>query len=125
MSTETDEEEWSFYGDWFADITNGDIEHEQGVFVKDYGKGLRNYKFMAYGGSKKIFLIAQEVYSEEELKKLEPFCECDYCSGSYFNPLSYFECGCCCGCIKAGPDYARKGVVEKAREKLQKLNEKN
>ena len=93
----------------------------------DYGKGMKNYLNVSYAESfksKDKYVVAQEEYSESELRELEPYCSCYKCSLWFFNPSKYLTCSCCVGCIRAGPDYARKTIVDKAREALAESKKK-
>lgn len=66
--------------------------------------------------NKRIFVVAQEIFSEAELQKLEPFCQCDICSAPYFSINKWFGCRCCVGCIKSGVDFVSEYNVKRARE---------
>jgi len=132
-------DEWDFYEE-FNPLT----VYSQEEFYEDFGKGKRQYKYSLYDiriketFQIKQFVVAIEIYTVKELKTLEKHCPCDNCSIYntfmyifYFSWLSFiaefiaqcFACDCCVGCIKSGPESARKYQVDEARIKL--LNEEN
>jgi hypothetical protein len=110
------------FGDWCEELNDDNKKFPSGVFSKDFGKGVRNYIYVNYHFDGRSFVIAEEQYTEEELSKLASLCECDVCTASYLSLLRYVGCPCCYGCITAGIGYARKDVVEQAREKLARIN---
>lgn len=71
----------------------------------------------------KYFLVAEEIYSEEEITKLKPYCRCLACKASIFNPEKYFTCRCCVGCLYESNNKIRHYVVKETRKyyKLKQL----
>jgi len=100
-------------------------EYTTNVFTHDYGKGNRTYQYNLYTitdlNNKELvkeFVVTEEIISDEELNQLKPFCQCEYHTKSYFNPMKYFTCRCCHGCLDS-PFY-RPYVVQKTRAFLNK-----
>lgn len=71
------------------------------VFKHDYGYGTRNYLNVIHnikiGDRITKYLVPTEQITDEELKILIPYCECQY-HKTYW-PFSLFICKCCVGCI--------------------------
>jgi hypothetical protein len=78
---------------------NSNKEYESEIFSCDFGHGTRNYRYyklIVYDSSdakleKQVFMIARQVLSDQEIKKLLPYCQCSAHTRSYFNPRRY--CG--------------------------------
>lgn len=71
----------------------------------------------------KYFLVAEEIYSKEEIEKLKPYCRCLACKASIFSFEKYFTCRCCVGCLYESDDKIRHYVVKNTRKyyKLKQL----
>lgn len=63
-------------------------EYEYNNYKHDYGFGEKNYENILLSGNyyeekelidQKKFVVAKEIYSEEELKQLEKYCDCVTC----------------------------------------------
>ena len=50
---------------------------------------------------------------KNELKELEPYCQCSICSS--YNPFKYLKCKHCVGCIKAGYGFANQTLIKNAK----------
>lgn len=86
-----------------------------GWFDADYTGVSRRYKFVLYSGSSvDSYVVAERYLSDEFLKPLEPYCRCPVCVRSVFNPMRWFYCRCCVGCILAGPDFVSPLRVDQA-----------
>lgn len=77
-------------------------------FEFDYGQGLRTYKFSQYSISDKnnvkkrlSFIISEEQLNEKELEELSKYCQCQYHIKKWYNPMKYFTCKCCHGCLES------------------------
>jgi hypothetical protein len=97
-------------------------------FEVDYGHGVREYHYILYtigdiDGKMpdKKYVAVREVLSQSELRKLAKHCQCEKCTKYYFNPMRYFTCGCCVGCLSWGNGFYSPAVLKKTREYI-KIN---
>jgi hypothetical protein len=81
----------------------------------DYGFGIKLYKTSQYHINEQKYVVIEEVLNEAELKELIPFCQCSYHQMHWLNPMKYFTCRCCVGCLDS-PFY-KQAVVYKSRQK--------
>ena len=63
---------------------------------------------------KRHFVVAEEQLSANDVKELKHYCQCIYHTSSWFNPLSYFICPCCVGCLHS--EFPRQSVINETRE---------
>ena len=94
--------------------------YANGYFEKDFGRGNLVYENCLYEigeinnhDKTKKFVVPMEILSDEQQKLLTPYCQCSYHTTSRFNPLRWFICPCCVGCIESfSPS---QGVINRTR----------
>jgi hypothetical protein len=99
-------------------------EYTKDKFTHDYGKyGPKEYKHKAYclrnteTNSIERYIVAEEILSMEDRKKLSPYCRCELCRASWCNPVKYFTCPCCAGHISEDSFLGDSAhVIEKTRQ---------
>lgn len=120
-------------------------------FDHDYGKGLKKYVYVLYGFSlhehvksssifkfiynfinepvlriiKLQYVVIKEIPTNDELKELEPYCRCLYCTHkmNILNPLTWiFPCRTCCGCIRSSIGIVNTSILKKSREYRRQVN---
>lgn len=75
------------------------------VFEMDYGKGIHNYKFVLYNINlvkgnvilkMEKYIVALELLTLDEIKELEPYCNCIWHQGNFISRLwiDKDEAGC-------------------------------
>lgn len=74
---------------------------------------------------KRSFIVAEEQFSEEEIKKLEPYCRCQVCIAPFFSLKRWTTCRCCVGCLQSGELFVRDYTVKKARKYYNEYNKIN
>lgn len=67
-------------------------------------------------GPEMRYVVQHEIISEEELKRLQPHCQCPIHRMSWWQPAKYLTCPCCVGCLDCGIDFASPSVIKKTRE---------
>ncbi len=92
-------------------------EYTAQMFQQDFGKGLLTYKYELYkfntGDDILEFICAEEHITDEEAKKLAPYCQCKYHLLSWYNPMKYCTCKCCHGCLET--EFRHHTVIDKTR----------
>jgi predicted porin len=63
------------------------------------------------------YVAGELVLSDEELKKMIPYCRCTYHSTSIFNIMRYLTCRCCIGCLEYNPS---QQVIRKTKKYIEK-----
>ena len=119
-------EEYPFYEKY-----DENKEYNTDYYDCDYGIGKKRYLLELYiitdnEDSNKFekYVVAQEQLSRKDMKKLEEYCQCDYCVKSWYDIRKYFTCRCCVGCTQS--DFPRQYVINKSREKKYEIeNEKS
>lgn len=111
-----DNDYWNEILENVDDDTNINNIKSKIVSTKNYSLA----KFVIRDSSKmklptRFFIVAEEIFTKEELKLLEPYCQCRICTASYFSLNRWFDCRCCFGCIKMGKRYASERLVKQAR----------
>jgi len=86
-------------------------EYQRGQFVATYRDNTpRTYKHILYNINftkdgqkyKKDYVVAEEVLSDDELKKLQKYCRCERCKLPWYSFIrKSFACPCCIGCLKS------------------------
>ena len=74
------------------------------------------HRFILYDYGNFQILSMEEVYTDEELKPLEKYCECPSCKAPWYKKCYYY--GGLIGCIKQGTDYVDPFYVKKALERI-------
>jgi len=105
-----------FFADkhWFEQY-DPSHEYAHGEFDHDYGHGLLRYHLTCKDIEGKYFIVAEEVFSSEELESLFEFCPCQVCDNSWRDIYRYFVCTHCVGCV--GSSNAWGSHVHAARER--------
>lgn len=112
--------------DWFERVPLDDggrsefySKYQNGQY--DFGQGFKTYEFSKYVvcDTEKVepnivFLVANEVLSEEELDRLVQHCQCRACTHSILKTWQLPPCACCVGCLRT--DLTRKDVIKKTRK---------
>jgi hypothetical protein len=119
--------------DYFSNYHHWEIFDETKVysskpFDHDYGYGEHKYVYRLYiirlhkydEKIEKKYIVVEEILNDEELKKLERYCQCEICTASIFNITKYFNCRCCVGCLKAGNGFLRQKIIDATRNAYQK-----
>lgn len=96
--------------------------YETNEFKMDFGKyGEKEYKNTLYkiidkeDNSKfKRYVVAEEIISKKDISLLYNHCQCEKCQLSNWNPVKYFICSCCVGCIKS--EFPSENVINKTRD---------
>ena len=92
---------------------------------REYDGQLREYENQLFSigerNSNKVlnYVVSKEILSNEELEKLKPHCQCSFHEKYWFNPIKYYICRCCVGCLDAGEHYYSMQVVKKTRKYIQ------
>lgn len=94
------------------------IIYDCNYFDKDYGVGIKKYILNLYNiyqekNKEQYYVVAMEILSSEDAKTLEKYCQCNYCNKHWLNPVKYFTCKCCVGCITS--DMVTQDNINKAR----------
>jgi hypothetical protein len=106
-------------------------EYEYGVFTKDFGKGERSYQYelniiMNAKTHEEImsFVVATEILTDEELKKLIPYCRCKFHTSKWYQLPWCFNgpIKSCCLESDFGPSNYVIHDTRKYLESIQKLN---
>jgi hypothetical protein len=99
-------------------------EYISNDFIQDFGYGTHVYRYQLYNLSEKEncqkYIVVIEQLSEQEQLKLAPYCPCPYHQMSRFNPMRYFVCKCCVGCLDS--NHPQTWVINKARKRMNKSN---
>lgn len=134
---EFDSEKEYLTGKFMANYENENLQY---VFVKstiknptdvdglnDEEKTTKIYKSLTDTNvEKKCYMVAVESLSEEERKKLIPYCTCELCAMSYFNLSRYTGCPCCVGCLTVKDDYyTRQCMINRARNHMRNTPKKS
>ena len=94
-------------------------------FSKDFGFGELTYYYKFFSlfdnnsNNRLDYVIAEEELDDTQMNLLSKHCQCDYHIKSYWNPLKYFTCQCCVGCIES--PFPRQHVINKTREFINKI----
>ncbi len=64
-----------------------------------------------------MYVVANEKLSAEEKEKLAAYCQCAYHQMYWFNPIKYFTCACCVGCLQT-PNY-QQYVINTTRKHME------
>lgn len=78
----------------FCEEYDKNREYQKENYEYDYGHGLRKYKNEVYRfcfdtGESVYYIVAMEQLSYEEMKRLEPYCQCKYhTTSSWLHPYS-------------------------------------
>lgn len=102
----------------YNEIYDETKQYNVNIFKANYGCGLLNYKYSLIIINNKDYIVAKEELDEDELSKLAPYCNCKYCNTFFLNPMKYFMCPCCVGCINS--DFPRQEYIDLARERFLK-----
>ena len=130
----------------YWEMYNPDADYSKPV-VKDYGKGLKTYmfemcevcdssnEFADVEDYKTIkYMLACEVPTDEEIKRLIPYCQCYVCRAksrqlirhaSCYGCLTSFEDYPCNDVLKATREYIAKNALKATREYIAKVEKKN
>ena len=110
-------------------------------FQMDYGHGLKTYRFLLYDllnpdlvwiccnpdPNNNLFVVANEILSEQERKQLEPYCTCPYHENDtfYYNYnlvcRCWYKCLTICECgshIFNGLPIHNQKIIDEARNKI-------
>ena len=91
--------------------------YDKDYFWKDFGHGLLRYQYTLVNfQNNEKFVVAEEQLTDEMLEPLKAYCQCDYHQTYWFNPIKYFICPCCVGCLEGGQHYARQDIIDKTRK---------
>jgi hypothetical protein len=88
------------------------------TFTENYIGSPYTYQFHLYVNGDNNFVVAHRIFTDDELKPLEQYCNCPYCSRSWYNLTRYCYCKCCYGCIQAGVEYASEHRIKYALSKV-------
>ncbi len=88
------------------------------IFTEMYTGTPKKYSYMLYYTSSTKYVVAKREYTEDELMKLEKYCNCPKCIRAWYNITRFCYCPCCYGCIGAGPDFVNDSRVKYAESKL-------
>lgn len=72
----------------------------------------------------KSFVVAKEILSDEELKKLIPYCRCAYHTSHALIKIPNYNapCPCCVGCLCSEREYIQQHVIDKTRKYYKEYN---
>lgn len=102
----------------YADYYDCNREYPKDVFEANYtGKNLK-YCFALHHSRTVDIVVAKRVFTTEELEKVQEDCDCPYCTSAWYNPMKYFYCQVCHGCIKSGPEFASEKRVKDALKRI-------
>lgn len=109
-------------------VQDSHLQYFNEPFEANYnGQEKRTYRHVLYKiGSNQgtlKFVVAEEILSDEERKKLGRYCRCEVCKMSFLKPAKYFTCAHCFGCIKA--DGENQYVIKATRKYMQEKKKKN
>lgn len=88
-----------------AEIYDPEKTYELDVFQRDFGHGVRSYRWCCCVHSSPttrpdlIIIEAEEILSEQELAELLPHCQCLRHRSRW--PFNLLQCACCVGCLAA------------------------
>ena len=94
-------------------------EYPKEMFKKN-GREYENCLYTVHDNNRKElkFVVTEEHLSDEECKKLIPYCRCQICCMWFFNPAKYLACAHCFGCLRTRSD--NQYVINKTREYYEK-----
>ena len=101
--------------------------YQDTVHEHDYGHGIHKYIYESYTiglkkdgevTEKRKYIIAVEQLSEDEIKQLSEYCQCQICIAKWYDISSYFRCRCCYGCLKSNPQQYQ---INRAREYMSRI----
>ena len=105
-------------------IINKDDEYTSDYFTKDFGKGIKTYKYKCYTirdpNTVVKYIAARECISKAEKNKLKKHCRCAKCTRSKFNPMKYLLVSTYCCCLHTGCD--SQYIINKTRKYMKKHN---
>lgn len=96
--------------------------YDSKIFTKEYADEIRLYKnvkvYLDIRSENKteIYIAHKEQFSVEDMMLLSQYCQCYKCSFWVFNPLKYFECAHCTGCLKEPDNYFRRDIIKATRK---------
>lgn len=95
-------------------------EYITDIFEHDYGTGIgvKTYCLSAHHINDQFYVTACEYLSEADQQELKEFCQCAYHQKYWFNPVKYFICRCCVGCLHS--DMPGQNVIYRTREFMAK-----
>lgn len=87
-------------------------------FEADYGHGLLNYIYVSIKINNIYYVVVEEELSRQELYKLIPYCNCEYCCKHWLNPMKYLISPSCIGCLRSS--FPSQNCINLARERYLK-----
>lgn len=99
-------------------------KHYENEITMDFGKGLHSYKqhYEIIGiddhgsNTEQIFVVAEEVLSDEDRIALSPWCQCRRCQIKWYTPWKAWGlCRCCIGCLNQDWNMAQS-IIDRARQ---------
>lgn len=97
-----------------------EITYTDDIFICDYGKGPKTYKYDYYNVSGTIYVVAKEILKDTELLKLLPFCRCIKCKSEWYNLYALAISRKKAGCLYS-PHYSQK-ILNSTRIHLDNIN---
>jgi len=111
----------------YYELYDPDKEYIVEPYIADYGHGNCSYINIKYTVSifdgvdtdreftrAHVYIVAKEELTEDDQQILAQYCQCDYHTAKWYNPLKYFICKCCIGCLDS--DSPQQHVINKTRE---------
>lgn len=72
----------------------------------------------------KYFFVSREILTEDEIKKLLPYCQCAFCTTSFVKKIiGLAPCPCCVGCM--GGEIVQDHVIKKTRLYYENYNNRS
>ncbi len=94
-------------------ITNPDEDHiNHSISQHRYGDNNLTERHESDIYAIELYVVQQHISSE--LDKIKKYCSCITCASSTYNPLKYMWCSMCTGCLRAGPEHAKKEYIDRA-----------
>ena len=89
-------------------------------FQHDFGHGLKSYSWEGIQFKEGPYAVVCENLTKEQRMLLAPFCQCDVCQMHWYNPVKFFSCRHCYGCLYTDDDTPRQSVLKATREYIKK-----
>jgi hypothetical protein len=81
-------------------------DYDYGEFERDYGRGLHRYRLYYKRANSRNYILAKQVFSDEEHKRIAEFCCCPVCEMAWYQPFMLLACAHCYGCLKLGNEHS-------------------